>query len=484
MQIERTMPALRNSNYSFPAIASFILAIFGITMTIQVSNINEANAKSLVTKFSLENGMEVVVIPDRRAPVVTHMVWYRVGAADEPMGQSGIAHFLEHLMFKGTEKIAPGEFSKIISRNGGQDNAFTGQDATAYFQRISKDRLPLMMEMEADRMKNLRLLEKDVVTERKVILEERRTRVDNDPSSILSEQVQAALYQAHPYGIPIIGWEHEMVKLSQKNAIDFYKKYYAPNNAILVVSGDVEPEEVRKLAEKTYGQVPGGKPFPRRQRIAEPPHQAERRVILKDKRAGQATIQTIFIAPSYTTAKPGEAEALDLLLKIAASGTTSRLYKDLVVDKKLASSTGGWYSGSGLDSGRISVYAVRSKNADLDEIEKSLHKVLDNIKENGVTQKELDRARKVYIASYIYGSDSQSSMARRYGWGLVVGRTIEDIEQWPERLKKVTVEDIKSVAQKYIKIKNSVTGILLPEKKEEQKADKSQNTKTENKPKT
>jgi zinc protease len=208
------------------------------------------------TEFTLSNGMQVVVIPDHRAPVVTHMVWYRVGAADEPRGKSGIAHFLEHLMFKSTEKIASGEFSRIVSRMGGQDNAFTSQDATAYFQRIHKDRLGEVMAMEADRMVNLRLTEHEVLTERDVILEERRSRVENNPQAVLDEQMNAVLYYSHTYGIPVIGWEHEIARLTREDALSFYKHHYAPNNAILVVSGDVTPEEVRRLAEETYGKIP------------------------------------------------------------------------------------------------------------------------------------------------------------------------------------------------------------------------------------
>lgn len=459
------MRVTMNSKSLFRLSITPLMLVLGIIMTTTAP----ASAKTDITKFTLKNGMDVVVIPDRRAPVVTHMVWYRVGAADEPAGVSGIAHFLEHLMFKGTNDIPPGEFSKIVSRNGGQDNAFTGHDATAYYQRVAKDRLPLMMKMEADRMKNLRLLEKDVVTERKVILEERRSRTDNDPASILSEQIMAALYQSHPYGTPIIGWEHEMRELSQKDAFDFYHRYYAPNNAILIVSGDVEPDEVKKLAEDTYGKVPGGEKFAPRKRVKEPPHQAERRVILKDPRAGQETVQRFYLAPSYVTAEPGEAEALQLLMKITGSGTTSRLYQKLVVEDKIASSAGGWYSGSGLDGGRIALYGISSKKGQIDEVEKKIEEVIEDIIANGVTDKELERARRIYIASYIYGSDSQSTLARRYGWGLVVGRTVDQITNWPENLKKVTKEDIQKVAKKYFKIKNSVTGILLPAPKKLQK---------------
>ena len=238
------------------AIASFrTLPALAITlMLMQTLSSLAAGAAARVTEFKLANGMEVVVVPDTRAPVVTHMVWYRVGAADEVRGTSGIAHFLEHLMFKATDKLASGEFSKTVARLGGNDNAFTGHDATAYFQRVAKDRLKTIMAMEADRMVNLKLTEKEVLLERDVILEERRSRIENNPSAILDEQLGAALYQNHPYAVPVIGWMHEMAKLSQHDAIDFYKKHYGPNNAILVVTGDVTPDEVRAFAEETYGK--------------------------------------------------------------------------------------------------------------------------------------------------------------------------------------------------------------------------------------
>lgn len=415
-----------------------------------------------ISEFSLSNGMKVIVIPDHRAPVVTHMVWYRVGAADELPGKSGIAHFLEHLMFKGTGKIKPGDFSKIIARNGGQDNAFTSQDATAYFQRVAKDRLPLIMEMEADRMTNLKLGEGDVITERKVILEERRSRVENDPSSILNEQMLASLYLSHPYGTPVIGWQHEMEALNLNDAVKFYKRYYAPKNAILVVAGDVDEGEVRKLAEQTYGKVETNSEANVRARPQEPEPVVARRIELVDPRAGQATIQRFYLAPSYSTAGEGEAEAMDLLMKIAASGTTSRMYKELVVKQKLASSAGGWYSGSGLDSGRIGVYGVSNGKNSVADIEEAIDRALEEIKINGVTQEELNRARNTYIAEYAYGADSQSSLARRYGWGLVNGRTVNDISKWPDRLHNVSVEDVQRAAVKYLDLKRSVTGVLLP----------------------
>ena len=424
-----------------------------------------ASTATRASEFTLANGMQVVVIPDHRAPVITHMVWYKVGAADEMRGTSGIAHFLEHLMFKSTEKIPVGEFSKIVGRLGGQDNAFTGHDATAYFQRVSKDRLPTMMEMEADRMVNLRLDEKEVLTERDVILEERRSRIENNPSAVLDEQMSAALYLNHPYGVPVIGWYHEIAKLSRADAMTYYKRYYAPNNAILVVSGDVTNDEVKKLAEATYGKLPanpevGGK----RVRPVDPPQIVARRLELNDARAGNASFHRDYVTPSYTSAKPGEAEALDLMMKIAASGSTSRLYKKLVVETGLASSASGDYSGSGLDSGTITVYGVAADGVPLEKVEAMTDEVFADIVKNGVTAAELERAKNSYIADYIYESDNQATLARRYGWNIAVGRTVADIENWPAAITKVTLDDIKKVAAEYLDIRRSVTGYLVPDK--------------------
>lgn len=421
----------------------------------------EAQTHRRATEFTLSNGMQVVVIPDHRAPVVTHMVWYRVGAADETPGVSGIAHFLEHLMFKSTDKIASGEFSRIVSRMGGQDNAFTSQDATAYFQRIAKDRLGKVMEMEADRMVNLRLTEAEVLTERDVILEERRSRVENNPQAVLDEQMNAVLYYSHTYGIPVIGWEHEIARLDREDALTFYKRHYAPNNAILVVSGDVTPDEVRRLAEDSYGRVPANPAIAPRHRPMDPEQRAARRVEIKDPRAGKSSIQRYYVTPSYVTAKPGEAEALDLLMKITGSGATSRLYQKLVAGDKIASSAGGWFGGSSMDFGKIAVYAIPADGVSLADVETAVDAVLADIVQNGVTEAELERAKKAYLAEYVYESDNQATLARRYGWGLVAGRTVEDLESWPERISKVTLEDVKTVAGRYFDPRRSVTGTLL-----------------------
>jgi len=329
-----TQRQVRNQR-AWLTVATLIVMVFVMThaLNAQTPERPGANAAELagsppeVASYTLDNGMQVVVIPDNRAPVATHMVWYKVGAADEPPGVSGIAHFLEHLMFKGTEKLSPGEFSKTVARWGGQDNAFTAQDITGYFQRVPKARLGDVMRMEADRMVNLRLDEKNVMTERDVILEERRMRVDNDPSNILLEQAKAALYVAHPYGTPIIGWETEMRQLDREDALAFYERFYAPNNAVLVVSGDVAPQDVLALAREHYGRIPLRSGADRGARPAEPEPRTEREVTLKDPRAAKPTVYRYYLVPSYGSDTGLEAEALELLMRIVGENPTGRLYQ-------------------------------------------------------------------------------------------------------------------------------------------------------------
>jgi zinc protease len=439
---------------------SFLL--LGLMLITQSFATAQANPANRVSEFKLANGLVVVVVPDTRAPVITHMVYFRVGSADEPPGVSGIAHFLEHLMFKSTDRLANGEFSAIVSRLGGQHNAFTSYDYTAYYERVAKDRLKDIMGMEADRMVNLRLGEAEVATERQVIIEERRVRTENVPSSILTEQMSAALYQNHPYRIPIIGWMHEMARLSREDALAFYKRFYAPNNAIVVVTGDVNPGEVKALAEATYGVLPANSDIGPRVRPQEPEQRAARRVELRDPRAGNASVRRYYLAPALTTAQPGEAEALYLLMKIAGVGGTSRIYQKLVAEERIASSAGGWYSGLSLDSGSIGLYAVVAEGMPLDKVEQGIDRVVHELREKGVTEAELDRAKKQFIAEFVYESDSQEQLARRYGSGLALGMTIDQINSWPAAIAKVTVAQVKEAAAKYLDIRRSVTGTLVP----------------------
>jgi zinc protease len=414
------------------------------------------------TEFFLANGMQVVVIPDHRAPVVTHMVWYKAGAADGPHGVSGIAHFLEHLMFKSTDKIPDGAFASTVLQLGGQLNAFTSQDVTAYHERIAREQLRAMMALEADRMTGLRLSDEEVATERQVIIEERRMRTDSIPERLLGEQMSAALYQAHPYRAPVIGWAHEMATLSRADALRFYTRYYAPNNAILVVAGDVTPDEVKRLAEETYGMVPANPQVEGRVRAQEPPHIAACRVTLKHRHVATASLHRAYFVPSYTTAQLGEAEALQVLMAILGDAATGRLYRQLVLAEKVAATASGGYSGSGLDSGSISLNAVTS-DGDLDRLEAAVDTVLKGLRNSGVTQLELERAKTSVRADYIYQGDEQEQLANRYGWALATGRSIEHVEGWPTAIAKVTADDVRNAAVTYLDTRRSVTGWLLPE---------------------
>lgn len=418
--------------------------------------------QAAVFNHTLDNGLEIVVIPDRRAPVVTHMLWYKVGGADEQPGKSGIAHFFEHLMFKGTETYPAGEFSQRIAEIGGQENAFTANDYTAYFQKVSPDALEIMMTYEADRMRNLVLSDDVVRPERDVVLEERRARVENDPGSILSEEVNATLYQNHTYGIPIIGWMHEIETLSRADAIAFYERFYSPGNAILVVAGDVEPDIVLALAKKTYGKIPAGDGPPPRKRPQEPEHNTDRTVTLTDERVTIPSMRRVWLVPSYNTDQPGEAEALDLLSEILGGSIRSRLYQKLVVRLGIASSAGAYYLGTAVDHTSFGVYGSPRGSATLDEIEAAIMEEISDIADNGVTERELEKAKNRFIKSLIFARDSQSGMARIYGSTLATGGTVADVLEWPDRLRAVTAQDIQKAAQAHLNGKPSVTGLLLP----------------------
>jgi zinc protease len=416
-----------------------------------------------VTDFKLANGMEVVVIPDHRAPVVTHMVWYRVGSADEVSGKSGLAHFLEHLMFKGTSNHPPGEFDRLVDINGGEQNAFTTRDYTAYYQRIASDRLGLMMEMEADRMQNLVLTDQNVLPELLVVREERRTRTENDPSALLAEQIEAAMYTAHPYGKPVIGWMSEVAKLTRDDALAFYKAHYTPANAILVVTGDATPEQVKTLAEKYYGPLKNTfMPTPR-VRTAEPDPIAARRVTMTDARASSPVFQRSYLAPAISTATGREAYALDLLSDILGSGTQSRFYRKLVVEQKIASSAGAWYTGDNLDTGTFGIYGMPNTGVDVGKVEAAMDAVLADVLKNGVTQAELDRVRNKAQAEQVYLLDDQASLARIAGVALMTGQTVADMQGRDTKVAQVTPADISAAAQRIIALKRSVTGVLLPE---------------------
>lgn len=420
-----------------------------------------AAAAPVISSFTLENGMQGVVIEDNRAPVVTHMVWYRVGSADEPPGKSGIAHYLEHLMFKGTDEIPEGAFSKIVAENGGQDNAFTSVDYTAYFQRISSDRLELVMKMEADRMVDLRLTDELTIPERDVVLEERNQRTENDPGSLFAEQANAMLYLNHPYSDPIVGWKSEIEGLTREDAMAFYERHYGPDNAILVVAGDVSAAEVERLAKIHYGPIPSAG-VPERVRPAEPPHRAARRIEMSDPRVRQPYVVRRYLVPSRRTGGDETAAALSMLAEVAGGGgVTSRLAKRLQLEDRIAINSGAFYRGSTYDDGVFGLYGVPAEGVDLDTIEAALDEVMADLAANGPTEEELTRARTKIRASEIYAQDSQRGLAQRYGAGLTTGLTIERIESWADTLAAVTAEDVKAAAEDWLRLEYSVTGRLL-----------------------
>jgi zinc protease len=414
-----------------------------------------------VAHFTLANGLEVVVIPDHRTPVVTHMVWYRVGAADETPGKSGLAHFLEHLMFKGTEKNPQGLFSQVVATIGGQENAFTSSDYTGYFQRSTREQLKTLMEFESDRMTGLVLTDDVVKPELDVVLEEYNMRVANNPGARLDEQMEAALYLNHPYGRPVIGWHHEIEKLNRDEALAFYRRFYTPNNAILIVAGDVTADEVKTMAEETYGKVKQVTKIAPRVRPREPDQDAPRTVTLADPRVNQPSVQRYYLAPSYTTAKPGEAEALDVLAHILGRGSNSRLYNSLVLDKGIAVNATAGYQGSALDYSRLNVSGSPKPGTTLAQIEEAIDAVIAEISDKGVTADELDRSKNRLIADAVYAQDSQSTLARWYGAALTTGGTVEQVQSWSERIRAVDAAAVQAAAKQWLDKRRSVTGYLI-----------------------
>ncbi len=416
-----------------------------------------------VTHFTLDNGMEVVVVEDHRAPVVQQMVWYRAGSADEPIGSSGVAHFLEHLLFKATDKMAAGEFSATVSANGGSDNAFTSYDYTAYHQRVAADRLELMMRMESDRMKNIRLTPENIATERNVILEERSQRTDSNPGALFGEQMDAAQYLNHRYGTPVIGWRHEMQQLDLADALAFYELYYSPNNAVLVVSGDVEPSEVKALAEKYYGVIPANTALPERFRTQEPPQTAARRLTFRDERVAQPYVSRSYLAPERDPGAQEQAAALTMLAEILGGGTTSYLAEKLQFDTQIATYSGAFYNATTLDDTTFKLVVVPAAGVSLQEAEDALDQALARFMEDGVDAEQLDRIKSQMRASQIYARDNAEAVASRYGRALAIGLTVEDVQAWPDVLDAVTADDIMAAAAQVFDRRASVTGWLMKE---------------------
>ena len=414
-----------------------------------------------VTDFTLDNGMQVVVIEDHRAPVVIQMLWYKTGRADEMAGQSGIAHFFEHLMFKGTDTVAPGEFSEIVAANGGSDNAFTSNDYTAYFQRIAADKLGLMMQLESDRMVNLNLSEGNVATERQVILEERNQRVDSDPAALMREQMAAAQYLNHPYGVPVIGWRHEIEQLNRDKALAFYQAYYAPNNAVLVVAGDVLPEDVKALAQKYYGSLQPSDQIKPRLRPSEPPQLAERRLNFVDPRVAQPYVTRSYLAVERNTGDQRQAAALTILAEVlGGSGTTSVLTRALSFDTQTAVYATAFYGGTSVDPTTFNLVVVPAAGVSLADAEAAMDQALDAFLQKGIDPTDLERIKTQVRAAEIYKQDDAGDVAREYGAALAVGLTVQDVRDWPTLLQSITADDVMGAAKTVFMRKNAVTAWL------------------------
>jgi zinc protease len=404
--------------------------------------------------FTLDNGMQVVVIPNNRAPVVSHMVWYKVGAADEPQGDgvSGVAHYLEHLMFKGTKRIPAGQFSQIIRNLGGEDNAFTSWDFTAYFQSISSQHLPLLMALEADRMINIDPPQQDIQSELQVVIEERKQRTDNDPKSLFMEQMLAVFYPNSAYGIPIIGWKGEMKNLTWDQAQHYYQTWYAPNNAILVVSGDTNVGEVKSLAQKYFGILPPKK-IPNHTRPTPPRFISPISMSLSHPDVQQDVWLRLIRAPSYLENKD-QSLALQIAQDILTGNAASKLYQSLVVEQKLASSVDVSYDGDGRAStggaGEIWLSAVPVEGVSLQQIEDAFEKTLAAIIDKKITDQDIKDAKKRLIDQAIYAQDSVMGPAMIIGKALAVGHTLDDVKYWPQNISSVSPDAVRDVLKTYL----------------------------------
>ena len=411
---------------------------------------------------TLGNGMQVVVVPNHRIPAVVQMVWYKVGAADDPAGKSGIAHFLEHLMFKGTAANPPGVFSASIARSGGRDNAFTTQDYTAFYETIAHDRLELVMRLEADRMTGLVLDDHVVMPEREVVLEERRMRIDNEPAPLLAEQLQATLYLHHPYRNPTIGWAKEIRLLGTADALASYRKWYAPNNAILVIAGDVELAEIRPLADQYFGAILP-RTLPDRARVEEPPHYAAARLEMRSARVAQPQWSRSYLAPSYRAGETAQAYPLQVLAEILGGGAASRLHKTLVLDRGLALSAGAHYSPSAIDLTIFGLYATPRHEVSLADVEAAIEAELRRLIRDGVEPDEVRRAKERMQAASVYARDSLSGPPNTIGARLAIGQSLDEIEAWPNRIGAVTPAEVDAAARAVLVERTSATGLLLPE---------------------
>jgi len=420
-----------------------------------------ASASAEVHEAVLDNGLKVLVKPDRRAPIVTSQVWYKVGSSYEHGGVTGVSHVLEHMMFKGTEKLDPGEFSRIIAENGGDENAFTGRDYTAYFQTLAKDRLEIAFELEAERMRNLALPEEEFAKELEVVKEERRMRTEDDPQSLTFEQFNATAYEASPYRIPVIGWAGDLEHLQVDDLREWYRKWYAPNNATLVVVGDVEPTAVVALAEKHFGPLKPevvAQPKPR----AEPEQRGEKRIEVK------APAKEPYLIMGYKATALGAAEtdwepyALEMLASVLDGGASSRFSRELVRGQRIAADADAGYSAFTRLPGMLVLDGTPAKGR-IQDLEKALLAQVDKLRNELVDDQELERIRTQLIAAKVYERDSVFYQAMQVGQLETVGLGWRLVDEYVEHLSQVTPEQIRDVARKYLVPEKLTVAVLDPQ---------------------
>lgn len=414
------------------------------------------------TSFTLANGLQVIVVPNHLAPVVTQMVWYKVGSSDETSGQTGLAHYLEHLMFRGTDNVAPGDFSKLIAAQGGNDNAFTSYDYTAYFETVAADRLPMIMSLEADRMRHLSIVPETAAPELNVVLDERQQRTDNDPHGRFEEKVRHVLMPQHPYGRPVIGWKHEIEKLDASEAKAFYTHHYAPNNAVVVISGDVMPEEVMRLAASIYGAIPKHDVTPRRALFSSPPP-ARRHFTMVDAGVEQPQIQRRTVVPSRRTQTDHESYAFEVLAEALDNGEAGILYRHLVIDRNLASGVAADYDADARGDAVFEIAAIPRHGVEAKKLETALSEELTKLAAGGLDAKMVAAAKDRLKRSAIFARDSLMMPGYAFGMALTTGGTVADVEEWPERIDAVSVDAVNLALRDLAASPRSLVAMLLPD---------------------
>ncbi|MBU6297556.1 MAG: insulinase family protein [Alphaproteobacteria bacterium] len=414
-----------------------------------------------VSQFVLQNGLQVVVVPDHRAPAVTELLCFKVGGVDDPPGVSGLAYFFEHMMFRGTRSLPEDGYAQTIARNGGVDGASATHDYTFFYDRVARDRLRLVMHLEADRMANLDLSDSAVATERDVMLADRRARIGNSPEALTREQAEAALYLSHPYGRPVSGWSDEIRHIGRVEAENFYRRHYAPNNAILVVVGDVTADDVRSAAEAEYGPL-SPRELVARADYAQPPRLGATQIAIDSKAAKVPLLLRLYRVQSYAEAAPGRAEALDVLAKLLGGGKASVLYRKLVIERGLATSVDVRYDGYTRDAGEFSIAARPRPGVSLETLARAVDEALAQYARRPPAKAELALAKSQLVAGVAFRRDRPLDLASAYGRALAIGLTVFDVQQWPARIQAVTGEDVRNAAAASFVEKEAVTAYLTP----------------------